>query len=49
MQIYVENELVAFWDKPTYILKKDLRQLDPRKQIYMEMQINCWTIFEEQS
>lgn len=47
MQIYVENEKVAEWNKCFYKLKRDLRQLDPRKQLYLEMEVNCWTIFEE--
>lgn len=48
MQMYVEGEKVAEWHKCTYKLKRDLRQLDPRKQLYMEMEINCWSLFEEQ-
>lgn len=48
MQIYVDRELVGEWFKSTYKLKRDLRQLDPRKQLYVEMTINYWTIFEEQ-
>lgn len=48
MQVYVERELVGEWFKSTYKLKRDLRELDPRKQLYMEMTINFWTIFEEQ-
>ena len=48
MQIYVENDLVGEWFKSTYKLKRDLSQLDPRKQPYIEMYISFWTIFEEQ-
>lgn len=48
MQVYVENELVGEWHKCNYKLKKDLRQLNPKKQIYLEMEINYWSIFEEQ-
>lgn len=48
MQIYVERELVGEWFKSTYKLKRDLRELDPKKQLYMEMTINFWSIFEEQ-
>lgn len=47
MQIYVEGELVAEWHKCIYKLKRDLRELDPRKQLYLEMEINCWSLFEE--
>lgn len=47
VQIYVENELVAEWQKPTYKLKRDLRELDRRKQLYLEMSIDCWSMFED--
>ena len=47
MQVYVEGELVGEWFKCTYKLKRDLRQLDPKKQLYLEMSINCWSMFEE--
>lgn len=48
MQVYVENELVGEWYKCSYKLKKDLRQIDPKKRVYLEMEINYWSIFEEQ-
>lgn len=47
MQVYVEGDLVAEWFKCTYKLKRDLRELDPRKQLYLEMEVNCWSLFEE--
>jgi len=47
MQIYVDDQLVGEWNKCTYKLKRDLRQLDPRKRLYLEMQVNCWSLFEE--
>lgn len=47
MQVYVEGDPVAEWFKCTYKLKRDLRELDPRKQLYLEMSINCWSLFEE--
>lgn len=47
MQVYVEGEKVAEWFKCTYKLKRDLRELDPRKQLYLEMEVNCWSLFEE--
>ena len=47
MQVYVEGELVAEWFKCTYKIKRDLRERDPRKQLYLEMDINCWSLFEE--
>ena len=48
MQVYVEGELVGEWHPCNYKLKKDLRQLDPKKKLYLEMHVNYWTIFEEQ-
>lgn len=47
MQIYVEGEKVAEWFKCTYKLKRDLREIDPRKQLYLEMEVNTWSLFEE--
>jgi hypothetical protein len=47
MQIFVEGELVAEWHKCTYKLKRDFSQLDPRKQFYLEMTIDYWSLFEE--
>jgi hypothetical protein len=47
MQIYVDGEKVAEWFKPTYKLKRDLRQLDRKKQMYLEMDVNFWSLFEE--
>jgi hypothetical protein len=47
MQVYVDNELVGEWHKCSYKLKKDLRQRDPKKQLFIEMEVNCWSLFEE--
>jgi len=47
MQVYVEGEIVAEWFKSTYKIKRDLRERDPKKQLYMEMEVNCWSLFEE--
>ena len=47
LKIYVGHNLFGEFYKSTYKLKKDLSQLDPKKQIFTEMTINFWTIFEE--
>jgi hypothetical protein len=47
MQVYLENELIAEWYKCTYKLKRDLRVMDPLKRIYLEMEVNCWSVFDE--
>jgi hypothetical protein len=51
LQMYVEEQgkepqLIATWSKPTYVLKKDSKQLNPKKKLYLEMNINCWSVFE---
>lgn len=48
MKIYVDSELIGEWHKCTYKLKRDISQIDHRKQLYLEMEINCWSLFEEQ-
>lgn len=47
LEVYVENELIGTWDKCNYKLKKDMSALDPRKRLYFEMEVNCWSIFED--
>lgn len=49
MKIYVDNEKIGEWHKCIYKLKRDLSQLDPKKQLYLEMEVNCWSVFEEQA
>lgn len=46
LKIYVDNDLVGEWKKCEYLLKKDVTARDPRKQLFIEMKINCWSIFE---
>lgn len=48
LTVYVDGELVGEWHKCNYKLKRDLSQIDPKKQLYLEMEINCWSLFEEQ-
>lgn len=47
LQIFVENEIVASWDKPVYKLKKYVNSPNKHKPYYFEMSINYWTLFEE--
>lgn len=47
LTVYAENDLVGEWHKCAYKMKKDLRQLDPRKRLYFEMEINYWSIFDD--
>lgn len=47
LKVYVENKLIGHFHKSTYKLRRDFSQLDHRKQIYIEMNVESWTIFEE--
>lgn len=49
LQMFVDNEPIATWNKPTYKLKKDPGQLDRKKQLYLEMTIDCNSPFDETS
>lgn len=46
MRVLIEGELIGEWLKCKYKLRRDIAQLDPRKQLYLEMEVNCWSVFE---
>ena len=46
-QIYVSGEIVAEFYKPTYVLRRDEREVDHRKRLYMEMSLETWSVFED--
>jgi hypothetical protein len=47
MKVYSEQTLVGEWYKCTYKLKRDLSQINPKKQLYLEMEVKYWSLFEE--
>jgi hypothetical protein len=47
LQIFCDGEVIGRWNKCEYILKKDLKQKDPSKKLYLEMKIANWSIFED--
>ena len=49
VSVYAEKDLIGSWHKPIYKLKRDFSQLDPKKQLFHEMEISFWSIFEEQN
>lgn len=49
LQMFVDREPVATWNKPTYKLKRDPSQIDRKKQLYLEMTIDCNSLFDEPS
>jgi len=46
MKIYLDGQVVGEWFKCKYKLKRDLSQIDRRRQFYLEMEVNCWSVFE---
>lgn len=46
MRILVEGELIGEWSKCKYKLRRDISQIDPKKQLYLEMEVNYWSLFE---
>jgi len=48
MEVFFEKELIARWDAPTYVVKRDFSEPDPKKQLYQEMTIHFFSLFEEQ-
>lgn len=47
LKVYLDNEMVAEWYKCSYKLKKDLMVKDPKKRVFLEMEVKYWTVFEE--
>jgi hypothetical protein len=47
LKIYVDQDVVAEFKKPTYILKRDNNQIDPKKKNYLQMTISTWSAFDE--
>jgi len=43
-----EQIMVAEWKKCKFIYKKDIKEIDPNKRIYMEVQADIWTSFEDE-
>lgn len=48
LEIYLEDKLVAKWNKPFLVLKKDPGQIDPKKKLYIELNLSCWSVFENE-
>jgi len=46
VEVYMEDDLLARWHKPTYKLKRDFSK-DIKNQLYQEMVYNFYTIFDE--
>ena len=49
IEIYYQGELIAEFRKPNFILKENPREKDPRNRYYLEMHLNCRSVFDEQN
>ena len=47
LNIFFEKSKIGSWSKPTYILKRDCSNVDPKKQLYLEMCVNFTSIFDD--
>lgn len=48
IRVSIGDDLIAEWYKATYKLKKDPLEKNRREQLFLEMEINFWTIFEDE-
>lgn len=48
IDVYIDKDLIAKMEKPTYKIKRDMSEVDPKKQLYQEMTVRFYSLFEEQ-
>lgn len=46
VKVFLEREKIAEWKKPTYVLKEDPSQIDPKKKLYIEMKCSFSSRYE---
>lgn len=45
--IFLEKDKIASWLKHWIELKKDFSEINPKRRIYVEIHLECWSIFEQ--
>jgi hypothetical protein len=45
--IYLEKHIIGEWKKPRFELHEDLSQLDPKRKLYTCINIEFWSIFDD--
>jgi len=45
--VFLEKDKIASWFKHWVELKKDFSEIDPKRRIYVEIHLECWSVFEE--
>lgn len=46
--IYIQNEIIASWDKPLYIRREDAEERNPKRKYYIEINIECYSVFDDE-
>lgn len=49
VKVYLEREKIAEFFKPTYILKEDPSQIDPKKRLFIEMKCAFTSIYNKEN
>ena len=48
IEIYYQGEPIAEWRRPSFVLRENPRERDPKERYYLEMHLNCRSVFDEQ-
>jgi hypothetical protein len=48
LKLYLDRELIGNWKKPKYVLKRDPAEFDRKKQFFLEMKIDFWSMFDNE-
>jgi len=48
IEIYYQGEPIAEWKRPSFVLRENPRERDPKERYYLEMHLNCRSVFDEQ-
>lgn len=49
VKIYVNDDIIAEWKKPHYVMRTDPTAKEKSKRIYVEIHCSWWSLFEEQN
>jgi len=47
IEIYYQNNLIAKWLRPRYVLRENPHERNPKDRYYLEMHINCHDVFSQ--
>jgi len=48
LNIYLNQDLIAKWHKPTYVIRYDNSETDSKKRFFIEMKVKYESIFENE-